>query len=241
MLRQLISVCLFASASTLAWCQQVPDKSIRGEPELGEIVSARSLLDREVQSPGGKSLGRVADVMLDLKKGQATLLKVTADDPSRGGSYAWDDLQGLDADSPLQFKPGSEPAKLPASTSAETTSLKKVTGTRVHNAKGEELGQIGDFAVTIKQGKLAYAAMSCTCFADAADKFYPVPLSAFVVQPAANAWLLELPIETLENMKPFPVKQWPTKIDRGWLEYVHVRYGRSPLDGVRTKTQKEKN
>jgi hypothetical protein len=35
-------------------------------------------------------------------------------------------------------------------------------------------------------------------------------------------------LEVLENTRPFPARQWPEKIDRGWVEYVHVRYGRSP-------------
>jgi hypothetical protein len=26
--------------------------------------------------------------------------------------------------------------------------------------------------------------------------------------------------------------EWPEEISRAWVEYVHVRYGRSPLGGV---------
>jgi sporulation protein YlmC with PRC-barrel domain len=143
-------------------------------------------------------------------------------------------LRLRDADGKVYWREWSE-----QDASYAPLSLRKLIGTAIHNNRGEDLGKIADFAIATEHGLLAYVAMTCTCFDDAADKLFPVPLSAFVVRPESRAWRLELPLEVLEGTKPFPVRQWPEKIDRGWVEYVHVRYGRSPFGGVRTQPQAE--
>jgi sporulation protein YlmC with PRC-barrel domain len=115
------------------------------------------------------------------------------------------------------------------------TSLKSLFGTPVVNAEGEELGKIEDFAISLEHHLVAYAAVSCTCFDGAADKRFPIPLGSFIVKSGEKAWTLELPLEVLEATPTFSPGQWPEKLDRAWVEYVHVRYGRAPLGGVQTK------
>jgi sporulation protein YlmC with PRC-barrel domain len=110
---------------------------------------------------------------------------------------------------------------------------------KVANTKGAEIGSVVDMAVTLPAGAIAYAAVSCNCFADSEQKLFPIPLSAFVVEPGATAWMLELPLDIVERTPTFAKDAWPTTIDRGWVEYVHVRYGRSPLEGVRDKPRSE--
>ncbi|MBX9791047.1 MAG: PRC-barrel domain-containing protein [Pirellulales bacterium] len=106
---------------------------------------------------------------------------------------------------------------------------------KVENTAGAEIGNVVDFAVTLPDAALAYAAVSCNCFADSEQKLFPIPLSALVVEPGAKAWILELPLDIVERTPTFAKDAWPTTIDRGWVEYVHVRYGRSPLEGVRDR------
>jgi sporulation protein YlmC with PRC-barrel domain len=111
---------------------------------------------------------------------------------------------------------------------------------KVQNTEGAEIGSVVDMAVALPSAAIAYAAVSCNCFADSEQKLFPIPLSAFVVQPGAAAWVLELPLDVVERTPTFAKDAWPTTIDRGWVEYVHVRYGRSPLEGVRKKLHSEK-
>jgi len=100
----------------------------------------------------------------------------------------------------------------------------------IANAAGKRLGRIDDFALLLDKGLVGYAAV--TMDEDAAQLF-PVPLSAFVVTPEVEHWVLELPKDILAQTPRFNANAWPDKIDRGWVEYVHVRYGRSPFAGVR--------
>jgi hypothetical protein len=117
-------------------------------------------------------------------------------------------------------------------------SLKQVRDMPVTNNSGDDMGRIVDFAVARDTGLIAYAAMACSCLPDTADKLYPIPLSALVVKPDAKAWILELPIDVLAGTPTFPVNDWPEKVERGWVEYVHVRYGRSAFGGVRSQERK---
>ncbi|MGD9646429.1 MAG: PRC-barrel domain-containing protein [Pirellulales bacterium] len=110
---------------------------------------------------------------------------------------------------------------------------------QVHNTQEVEIGSVVDLAITLPDGAIAYAAVSCDCFADSEQKLFPIPLSAFVVKPGAKAWILELPLDIVERTPTFAKDAWPTEIDRGWVEYVHVRYGRSPLGGVREQLRSE--
>jgi sporulation protein YlmC with PRC-barrel domain len=117
-------------------------------------------------------------------------------------------------------------------------SLKSLKEMPVTNAAGEDVGKIVDFAIARDTGLIAYAALACSCLPDTADKLYPIPLSALVVKPEAKAWILELPLDVLAGTPTFQVNEWPEKIERAWVEYVHVRYGRSPFGGVRSEAKK---
>jgi hypothetical protein len=93
---------------------------------------------------------------------------------------------------------------------------------------GKPLGRIYDFAIT-SRGDIAYAGLAK---GDNAERLHPVPASAFIV-PGGNAeWRLDLPPDIVNNTPTFAAVDWPKTLDRGWLEYVHVRYGRSVFDGV---------
>ena len=93
---------------------------------------------------------------------------------------------------------------------------------------GKPLGRINDFAIT-SRGDIAYAGLAQ---GDKADRLHPVPASAFIVPAGNSEWKLNLPQDIVNKTPTFTVASWPKTLDRGWLEYVHVRYGRSVFDGV---------
>lgn len=103
----------------------------------------------------------------------------------------------------------------------------------VTDQDGKELGRIVDFAVTAR-GDIAYAGLAMN---GDDQKLHPVPLSAFVVPVGNSQWQLRIPRDIVANTPTFAVSNWPKSLDRGWLEYVHVRYGRSVFDGVNRSLQ----
>ncbi len=119
------------------------------------------------------------------------------------------------------------------------TMLSTLFGSPISNAAGKQLGRIEDAAILLERGLIGYLAVSMTAKPDDKNKLYSVPLSAFVVEPKNGKWILELPKDILADTPTFDANHWPEKVDRGWVEYVHVRYGQSPFAGVRNELHKE--
>jgi sporulation protein YlmC with PRC-barrel domain len=115
----------------------------------------------------------------------------------------------------------------------------QLKGMAVHNDEGQTLGKVADLAIALPSGTVAYVAISGGDLPN--DMLRPVPLSAFVVDPKTEEWTLELPADVVANIKTFRSDQWPDKIDGGWLEYLHVRYGRPLFGGVQSQPHQAKH
>ncbi|MBI2826308.1 MAG: PRC-barrel domain-containing protein [Planctomycetia bacterium] len=232
------------------------------ESDSGRIFRAGGLLGREVRTADGTSVGKVDDVLIDLDEGHLALVLVSVGGdgkeqkrvgvpPDALARLGVDEVIGVDASSD-QFKEFSriDAAKrftrqMVAKAYAQfdrdiywdreirtddeaLDRLTELRNTSVRNARGAGLGAIQDFAMTT-QGRVAYAGLATTT---EPDRLYPIPLSAFVVPNGAKEWVVDLPKDIVQNTPTFPAREWPKTIDRGWSEYVHVQYGRSPLAGV---------
>jgi sporulation protein YlmC with PRC-barrel domain len=119
------------------------------------------------------------------------------------------------------------------------TSLSGLMEMPIVNVQGTSLGHIEDFAIAADSGLIAYAGVAVDGQPEA--KLYPIPLSALVVKRGAAAWTLELPKDILEGTPTFDAQSWPETISRNWVEYVHVRYGRSSFSGVRKEGHQQGN
>lgn len=105
----------------------------------------------------------------------------------------------------------------------------KLRDTEVINADRQVLGKIVGLAILVPGGRIAYAAISSRDLPD--DQLRPLPLSAFVAPANQSRWVLELPEAIVKKTATFARGAWPKTLDQGWIEYVHVRYGRSPTRG----------
>ncbi len=97
-------------------------------------------------------------------------------------------------------------------------------GKRVADNIGESVGKISDVAIKSSSGEVLYVVMISE---DGATR--AIPLGAFVNEEKKDEWLIELGKEQIFNFKPFLAKTPPIRVDRGWEEYVSVRYGRGGL------------
>lgn len=80
--------------------------------------------------------------------------------------------------------------------------------------------------------KVAYIALDELDGQDDADRRIAVPMSAFARRTLSPTWLLDVPLEAELLQKTFAPGEWPTEIDRGWIEFSHVKYGTSALGGL---------
>lgn len=255
--------------AAVAWGQQ-PDvqstdnprpANASGEPELGAIQRASYLIGCEVMDSRHESLGRIADIALDLPSGRIAALIVERQDGDKqvqiplppsiarlGVMTVVADVTpeklrqaptfGGESGQPLTRAGGAKVFKhfeqpVPWKQEQAERPLALVSQIRelpIASAAGKRLGRIDDFALLLDKGLIGYAAVSVD---EDAAQLFPVPLSAFVVTPEVEHWVLELPKDILAQTPRFNANAWPDKIDRAWVEYVHVRYGRSPFAGVR--------
>ncbi len=106
----------------------------------------------------------------------------------------------------------------------ELTGFTELKGKRVVDAEGVSIGNLADIGVDEASGAIVY------CVVQSEDKSQrAIPLGAFVDRDAKKDWKIELQREQVMMFEPFGVGTTPQQIDRGWQEYVAVRYGRNAL------------
>jgi len=112
--------------------------------------------------------------------------------------------------------------------------LTNLQGKSVVDSDGKSAGKVLDFAMLQRDGRIFYAAVRIS---PTGSKLHAIPLGAFVASPGADQWLLNVDKKILSNTPSFTANQWPTEIERAWVEYLHVRYGKPLFSGVTTPSE----
>lgn len=107
----------------------------------------------------------------------------------------------------------------------------------------EPLGSIEDVVVSKKDGKIVYALLRHDHRNNRSTqhKKFPIPLAAFVVPPRSDHWTLELPERVLDGTEVTKGAAYPKEVSRGWVEYIHVRYGTGIFSGVQREAKTASN
>lgn len=90
-----------------------------------------------------------------------------------------------------------------------------------------------------KNWQVAYISLSHLDGKSNSDERVAVPMSAFALKALSPTWLLDLPEDTALLQRRFDEDNWPLEIHRGWIEYTHVRYGSSALNGLQQVPDEE--
>ncbi|MDP9053987.1 MAG: PRC-barrel domain-containing protein [Acidobacteriota bacterium] len=103
-----------------------------------------------------------------------------------------------------------------------------ITGDRVRNAAGEDLGKIEEIMLDVATGRIAYAVISFGGFLGIGDKLFAVPWKALQVDTGEHEFLLDLPRQTLETAPGFDKNDWPDMADTEFSGSVHKFYNQRP-------------
>ena len=103
-----------------------------------------------------------------------------------------------------------------------------ITGDKVRNRAGEDLGKIEEVMLDVSSGEVAYAVISFGGFLGLGDKLFAVPWSALELNAEAHEFLLEADKETLENAPGFDKDNWPDFADTSFGKQVHTHYAQAP-------------
>jgi sporulation protein YlmC with PRC-barrel domain len=94
----------------------------------------------------------------------------------------------------------------------------KLIGMDVHNAQGEELGEIDDLVVNSQTGQVHYAVLSFGGLMKMGDKLFAYPMSAFKLDN--NKLVLNVDKSELKKAEGFDEKNWPNWNDRSVREKI---------------------
>lgn len=107
-------------------------------------------------------------------------------------------------------------------------SASTITGDKVVNREGEDLGDIKDLMIDTESGRVAYAVLEFGGVLGLGSKLFAVPLSAMQVDPENHRFIFDQDKEVLKNAPGFDKDDWPDFSDRAWGSEVHSHYGVPP-------------
>jgi len=124
-----------------------------------------------------------------------------------------------------------------AQLTAETRTSKKyrrvlsastLTGDRVVNTKGEDVGTIDEIMIDVPNGRVAYAVLSFGGFLGLGDKLFAIPWNHLALDEDNQVFILNVDRETLKRAPGFDKDNWPDMSDRNWGAKVYSYYGSQP-------------
>ena len=100
-----------------------------------------------------------------------------------------------------------------------------LTGDRVVNRAGENLGKIEDIMLDTAKGTISYAVLSFGGILGLGDKLFAIPWDALELDPANKEFVLDVAKERLENAPGFDKDHWPDMADTTWTNEIRSFYG----------------
>ena len=94
-------------------------------------------------------------------------------------------------------------------TTQRILSASTLTGNKVVNGRGENLGDIKDLMVDTSTGKVEYAVLSFGGFLGMGDKLFAVPMTAMRLDKADKTFVLDVSKKHLEKAPGFDKDKWP--------------------------------
>jgi sporulation protein YlmC with PRC-barrel domain len=104
----------------------------------------------------------------------------------------------------------------PSKKHRRTLACRALSGNKVLNHAGEEIGQVEEIMIDLPTGTVAYVAMSFGGLLRMGTKFFAVPWEALRVDEDRHCFLLDVDKETLEAVPGFDPDHWPDEPVHQW-------------------------
>ncbi|HCE09583.1 MAG TPA: photosystem reaction center subunit H [Oxalobacteraceae bacterium] len=98
-------------------------------------------------------------------------------------------------------------------------------GEHVNNTRDEHLGDIKEFMLDMRTGKIAYAVLSFGGVFTIGEKLFAVPWNAFKLDTVNKCFVLDVEKDRFEKAPGFDSNHWPNMADQSWIENIHAYYG----------------
>jgi sporulation protein YlmC with PRC-barrel domain len=107
-------------------------------------------------------------------------------------------------------------------------SASSLTGDRVTNRMGEDLGKVHDIMIDVPSGRIAYAVLSFGGVLGIGNKLFAIPWSRLQLDEDRKEFRLDADKRLLEQAPGFDKENWPDMADPTWGSQIHTYYGVKP-------------
>lgn len=101
-------------------------------------------------------------------------------------------------------------------------------GNDVYNQNDEDLGDIKEIMLDLRNGTVAYAVLSFGGFLGMGEKLFAVPWHALTLDTEHKRFVLNVEKHRLQNAPGFDKDKWPNMADQSWANEIHSYYGTKP-------------
>jgi hypothetical protein len=116
-----------------------------------------------------------------------------------------------------------------------------LTGDRVRNSAGEDLGKIEDIMLDVPSGRVAYAVLSFGGFLGMGNKLFAVPWLALTLNERDKEFILNVDKQQLETAPGFDKDNWPDMADPEWGSRIDHFYGTGSFGESRESFDRDRN
>jgi len=92
----------------------------------------------------------------------------------------------------------------------------ELTGSKVMDRQGKELGEISDVVLDLQDGKVHAAVLEFGGILGMGEKHYAFPISQLQPGKGSNQFTMDIDKQKLENAEGFAKAQWPEMDDQYW-------------------------
>ena len=110
----------------------------------------------------------------------------------------------------------------------EVMAADTLAGDPVVEARGEDLGKVGEIMIDVRRGRVAYAVLASGGFLGIGDKLFAIPWSALTLDADRKCFVLDVDRRRLEHAHGFDKDHWPSMGDPQWAAEVHSYNGARP-------------
>jgi sporulation protein YlmC with PRC-barrel domain len=101
-------------------------------------------------------------------------------------------------------------------------------GEDVVNQQDEDLGDIKEIMIDMRNGQIAYAVLSLGGILGIGEKLFAVPWQALDLDTVNKRFVLDVSKERLKTAPGFDADAWPDMSDIAYTEQIHTFYGTDP-------------
>lgn len=100
----------------------------------------------------------------------------------------------------------------------------EITGTKVKNVLGENLGEINDIVIDKAQGKISYLVLDFGGLLGFGNKFFAMPWNLFTYDQDDGNYIIKLDKERLKNSPGFDKDKWPNFSELEFVTSINQYY-----------------